>query len=162
MSPETRSYTSAEVARIAAVTLRQLQWWHEHGVLSAVQVGHKRVYAVQELFAALLFRELRARGFSLEDVRRIQKHLRQQRIVLPSESHRWLLTNGERVVLLEHADVVLAFLEQRRSPVYRLISLDALEKRMQQESEKLPSRRGSGRARLIRESRFRELIRRQA
>jgi len=41
-APEAESYTSADVAKIAAVSLRQLQWWDERKVVSPRQDGHRR------------------------------------------------------------------------------------------------------------------------
>ena len=35
-------YTSGDVARIAGVSLRQLQWWDERNVVSPRQEGHRR------------------------------------------------------------------------------------------------------------------------
>ena len=47
--PEQDRYTSGEVARIAGVSLRQLQWWDERSVVSPRQEGHRRVYLQQEV-----------------------------------------------------------------------------------------------------------------
>ncbi len=39
-----RTYNSTDVAKIAQVSLRQLQWWHERKVVSPRHEGHKRIY----------------------------------------------------------------------------------------------------------------------
>ena len=57
-------YTSGEVARIAGVSLRQLQWWDERNVVSPRQEGHRRVYLPQEVVEVSVIAELRRKGFS--------------------------------------------------------------------------------------------------
>ena len=59
-------YTSGDVARIAGVSLRQLQWWDERNVVSPVQEGHRRVYRQQEVIEVSVIAELRRKGFSLQ------------------------------------------------------------------------------------------------
>jgi len=48
-APAGLQYTSGDVARIAGVSLRQLQWWDERNVVSPLQEGHRRVYRQQEV-----------------------------------------------------------------------------------------------------------------
>ena len=43
-----RTYTSTDVARIAQVSLRQLQWWDERKVVSPRHEGTKRIYDLPE------------------------------------------------------------------------------------------------------------------
>lgn len=145
---ETR-YTTTQVARIATVTLRQLQWWDEQGIVCPPMEGHRRLYDPSQVFAALLFRELRTRGFSLQATRRVWAQMQKRNFVLPNEQHRWLLTNGERVVLLAEQSTVLAFLEQRRSPAYSVIALEPLLAKMQSAPDVPRLRRGPGHAQLI-------------
>ena len=38
------TFSSLEVSRLTGVSLRQLQWWDEQGVVSPVQRGHRRLY----------------------------------------------------------------------------------------------------------------------
>jgi len=52
-------YTSGDVARIAGVSLRQLQWWDERNVVSPLQEGHRRVYRQQEVIEVSVIAELR-------------------------------------------------------------------------------------------------------
>lgn len=147
-APEEPRYTSNEVARITALTLRQLQWWDEQHILKPSQEAHKRWYTREEVFTLLLYRELRARGFSLARVREVKRLLRQQDISLMGAS-RWLATNGERVLILNDAPTVLALLEQRRYPMFHLISLDTLAKRLDA-APALPAKREPARARSAR------------
>lgn len=108
--------------------MRQLQWWDETEVLSPIHVGHQRQYSAGDLFRVFLLSDLLRRGFALHTARRVCRELAKQSVV----AHRWMLTNGERVVLLSGEPEVIAFLEQRRVPVYVLVSLEALNARMQQ------------------------------
>jgi DNA-binding transcriptional MerR regulator len=140
-------YSTAQVARIACVTERQLQWWDEQGILSPIQVAHQRLYTPRQLFAALLFRELRERGFTLRIVARVWRSVERQNLELPDLTRGWLVTNGASVKLLGERETVLAFLEQRRTPIYALVSLDALAARMSEQIPRCTLRRGPGVAR---------------
>jgi len=141
------TYTTSQVAHVALVTPRQLQWWDEEGILSPVQSERKRRYEPRELFAVMLFRELRERKFSMKVVRRVWKLMQKQRFDMPCEGKKYLLTNGERVVFLEQDNVVLAFLLQRRSPPYYLISLVDVQERMNEQLA-IVARRGPVSARV--------------
>ena len=61
--PPGRTYTSTDVARIAQVSLRQLQWWDERKVVSPHHEGHKRIYLAEEVIEITLIAELRRKGF---------------------------------------------------------------------------------------------------
>src|SRR5690348_18292324 len=71
-------YTSGEVARIAGVSLRQLQWWDERNVVSPIQEGHRRVYRQQDVIEVSVIAELRRKGFSLQKIRRVLKFLQKE------------------------------------------------------------------------------------
>ena len=132
-------FTSQEVCRLALVTMRQLQWWDDRGILCPERDG-RRLYSPHEACIAMLYQELHERGLLLHAFRRVVKEIRRQRAVLPDKSRRWLLTDGARVVFLEHEDVVLRFLEQRRNPAFVLIPLVPLAARLA--GMVLPERRG--------------------
>ena len=146
MTSDAGRYTAAQVRNITCVSVRQLQWWDERGILSPAKEDHRRLYESQQVFTALLFRELRERGFTLCRVRKIWQSARRQGFEAPDELHRWLLTDGVRVVFLAHPEVVIAFLEQRRYPAFVLISLAALADRIRERCV-LFGRRGPGIAR---------------
>src|SRR3569833_1538036 len=71
-------YTSGDVARIAGVSLRQLQWWDERNVVTPVQEGHRRVYRQQDVIEVSVIAELRRKGFSLQKIRRVLKFLQKE------------------------------------------------------------------------------------
>lgn len=123
-------YSTAQVARVTGVTLRQLQWWDERKLLKAPQVKHSRQYSEREMFAAALFRDLKERGFSIQVIRRIWKQMERKQFTVPDESRRWMLTDGKRVEFVADPDVVLAFLEQRRSPAFVLVPLASIAGRL--------------------------------
>jgi DNA-binding transcriptional MerR regulator len=61
---------SAAVARIAGVSLRQLQWWDEKGILSPLQYGHSRAYTPDLVRRCILIADLLYKGCSLKVCRR--------------------------------------------------------------------------------------------
>src|SRR5579883_2920643 len=99
-------YTSGEVARIAGVSLRQLQWWDERNVVSPRQEGHRRVYLQQEVVEVSVIAELRRKGFSLQKIRRVLRFLQKEmgkRLgeALASDSEIHLITDGKNIYLEE-------------------------------------------------------------
>ena len=136
------SYTAQEVCRLGLVTHRQLQWWDEQGIISPDQSTGKRLYTPHELYGVMLYRELYERGFSLAAFRQVWRAIDRQAVELPDPSKRWLLTDGERVVFMCHSEVVLAFLEQRRSPAFVLVPLAPLNRKLAGEGLELPERIG--------------------
>lgn len=139
---DARTFSLLDVARMALVTARQLQWWDEQGILVPDQSTGKRLYSTHQVCAAMLYRELHERGLKLAAFRAVCCKILEQGVTLPDTSRRWLLTDGKRVVFLEHPDVVLAFLEQRRKPVFALIPLAPFEMRIEGAGLELPERRG--------------------
>ena len=124
-------YTSKQVLRLVPVSARQLQWWDEQGVVKPRQEGHRRLYTFEDLFRVALISELRARHFTLGQVRAILRSLKAQRFKVPADNCRWLLANEERVLLLGQPADVMAFLEQNR-PTFALVPLDSIMHRLTQ------------------------------
>src|ERR1700757_848533 len=97
-----RTYTSTDVARIAQVSLRQLQWWDERKVVSPRHEGHKRIYNSEEVIEITVIAELRRKGFSLQKIRRVLKFLQREmgrRLadVMATDSRLHLLTDGKSI-----------------------------------------------------------------
>lgn len=143
-----RRYTSSEVSRIACVTARQLQWWDEQAILSPEIEAHRRLYSPHQVMGAMLYNEMHERGFHLSDYGRVLRAIDLQGVDLSHAPWRWLLTDGERVVILVDQSEAMAFLEQRRSPVFALIPLEPLSGRLQllAIALALPERLGPGQA----------------
>ncbi len=72
------TYTSTDVAKIAQVSLRQLQWWDERKVVSPRHEGHKRIYLPEEVVEITVIAELRRKGFSLQKIRRVLRFLQRE------------------------------------------------------------------------------------
>jgi DNA-binding transcriptional MerR regulator len=117
-----RTYTSTEVAKIAQVSLRQLQWWDERKVVSPRHEGHKRVYSPEEVVEITVIAELRRKGFSLQKIRRVLRFLQREmgrRLaeLLDSESKLHLLTDGKSIFLEDRQDRIIDLLKQARQPM---------------------------------------------
>lgn len=76
--PGERIYSSADVARLAGVSLRQLQWWDEQKVVCPRHEGHRRIYGTVEVAAVSVIAELRHKGFSLQKIRRVLRPLQRE------------------------------------------------------------------------------------
>ena len=81
-----RTYSSREVASLTGLTARQLQVWDAGGLLSPTIRPHRtdaggyteRRYTPIELFELLVLADLRRRGFSVHQLRQLQRVLREQ------------------------------------------------------------------------------------
>src|SRR5579883_607623 len=99
-----RTYTSTEVAKIAGVSLRQLQWWDERKVVSPRHEGHRRIYLPAEVIEITVIAELRRKGFSLQKIRRVLRFLQREMgkhlsEVLSGDSGLHLVTDGKAIYL---------------------------------------------------------------
>jgi DNA-binding transcriptional MerR regulator len=121
--PEGEGFTSAEVARISGVSLRQLQWWDERNVVSPRQDGHRRLYLSQEVIEVSVIAELRRKGFSLQKIRRVLRFLQREmgkRLsdVLSGSSNIHLLTDGKSIYLEERPDRIIDVLKNAKQPMF--------------------------------------------
>src|SRR5213596_120031 len=81
-----RTYSSREVASLTGLTARQLQLWDASGLVAATIPTHKtdaggyteRRYTPIELFELLVLADLRRRGFTIHQLHKIQRILREQ------------------------------------------------------------------------------------
>ncbi len=131
--PAQERYTSGEVARIAGVSLRQLQWWDERNVVSPRQEGHRRVYLPHEVVEVAVIAELRAKGFSLQKIRRVVRFLQKEmgkRLsdALASESDVHLITDGKNIYLEEQANRVIDVLKNAKQPMFLVCVTDQLRR----------------------------------
>lgn len=69
---------SGDVCQLAGVTLRQLQWWDERGIISPRQQGHRRWYVLPDVFGMMIIGELRRKGLSLQKLRRLVRPVRRE------------------------------------------------------------------------------------
>jgi DNA-binding transcriptional MerR regulator len=132
-APEQERYTSGEVARIAGVSLRQLQWWDERNVVSPRQEGHRRVYLPHEVVEVSVIAELRAKGFSLQKIRRVLRFLQQEmgkRLsdAVASNSDVHLVTDGKHIYLEDQPDRVIEVLKNAKQPMFLVCVTDQLRR----------------------------------
>ena len=81
-----RTYSSREVASLTGLTARQLQLWDQSGLVAAAIPTHKtdaggyteRRYTPIDLFELLVLADLRRRGFSVPQLRRILRTLKER------------------------------------------------------------------------------------
>jgi len=108
---------SRDVARICGVSLRQIQWWDERGVVSPKHVDGRRVYSQAEVLEILVIVDLGLKGFSLQRIRTVVKALqiaRGQRLLqsaLLSQRPVYLLTDGDAIRIAESAERVVEILK---------------------------------------------------
>jgi DNA-binding transcriptional MerR regulator len=118
-----KTYSSSDVARIAGVSLRQLQWWDERKVVSPRHEGHRRVYYPAEVVEITVIAELRRKGFSLQKIRRVLRYLqkdmgRRLAEVMAADSDLHLLTDGRSIYLEERQDRIIDLLKNARQPMF--------------------------------------------
>jgi DNA-binding transcriptional MerR regulator len=117
------AYASSEVAKLARVSLRQLQWWDEKHVVSPRHQGHRRMYSAEEVLEVTVIAELRRKGFSLQKLRRVLRYLqrdmgRRLSDVLAGESSLHLLTDGKSIYLEDRQERVIDILKNARQPMF--------------------------------------------
>jgi DNA-binding transcriptional MerR regulator len=70
---------SLDVARLAGVTQRMLQWWDERSIVSPRQEKHARLYSMQQVLEVFLIAELRRKGIALLQIRAVLASYRRRR-----------------------------------------------------------------------------------
>ena len=122
-NPEpTMTYNSLDVAELTGVSLRQLQWWDEQGLVTPMQAGHRRMYTAFEVLQISLIMGLRGKGMSLQKIRPLLEHLNPRRVldaVHPDGEGGdvYFLTDGKAVYLEEAADRIVGILRDSESPI---------------------------------------------
>jgi DNA-binding transcriptional MerR regulator len=147
--PDQERYTSGDVARIAGVSLRQLQWWDERSVVSPRQEGHRRVYLQQEVVEVSVIAELRRKGFSLQKIRRVLRFLQKEmgkRLsdAMAGDGDIHLITDGKNIYLEDQPERIINVLKNAKQPMFLVCVTDQL-RRFQQGSPRKPAKsEGSG------------------
>ena len=118
-----RTYSSSDVAQIATVSLRQLQWWDERKVVSPRHEGHRRVYFAAEVIEITVIAELRRKGFSLQKIRRVLRFLQKEmgrRLseVLQGSSDLHLVTDGKSIYLEDRNERIIDIFKNARQPMF--------------------------------------------
>ena len=123
--------TSNEVAALTGISLRQLQWWDERGLVVPARQGHRRLYSVDDLAEVAVIAELRRKGFSLQRMRKVVRFLRQElgkRLVeaVSGGSEYHLLTDGRQIYIENSARQVIDILKNARQPMFAVCLSDAV------------------------------------
>jgi len=124
-------FTSNQVAEATGISLRQLQWWDERGLVVPTRAGHRRLYSLDDLAEVAVIAELRRKGFSLQRMRKIIRFLRQEigkRLVetVGGNSDYHLLTDGRRIYLENSEKQIVDILKNARQPMFAICVSDAV------------------------------------
>jgi DNA-binding transcriptional MerR regulator len=142
-----RTYSSSEVAQVAEVSLRQLQWWDERKVVSPRHEGHRRVYYPAEVIEITVIAELRRKGFSLQKIRRVLRFLQREmgkRLadVMGATSNLHLVTDGKSIYLEDQHDRIIDIIKNARQPMFLVCVTD--QARRLDDIDRKPARTESG------------------
>lgn len=142
-----RTFSSSEVAGVAGVSLRQLQWWDERKVVSPRHEGHRRVYLASEVVEITVIAELRRKGFSLQKIRRVLRFLQKEmgrRLadVMHSAAPMHLVTDGKSIYLDDNQDRIIDIFKNSRQPMFLVCVSDQV--RRLDHSERKPVRMEPG------------------
>lgn len=109
--------TSAELARVAGITDRKVQLWDERGIIKPRRRWPfgRRFFDDDQIFKALIVRELRRRGVTLKKIRRLK--------LIPVNGD-YLLIVRNRVKWAD-SESLIGHIERVHSPVL-LISINDL------------------------------------
>ena len=145
-APE-QTFSSSEVAGVAGVSLRQLQWWDERKVVSPRHEGHRRVYLASEVVEITVIAELRRKGFSLQKIRRVLRFLQKEmgrRLaeVMQSTSDLHLVTDGKAIYLDDSKERIIDIFKNSRQPMFLVCVTDQV--RRLDRSERKPVRMEPG------------------
>jgi DNA-binding transcriptional MerR regulator len=126
-------YSSGEVAKIAGVSLRQLQWWDERSVVSPRQQGHRRMYLPEEVVEVSVIAELRRKGFSLQKIRRVLRFLQREmgkRLAdaVAGNTDMHLITDGKNIFLEDKPGRVINVLKNATQPMFLVCVTDQLRR----------------------------------
>ena len=124
-------FTSTQVVKLTGITLRQLQWWDERGIVVPQREGRRRLYCLDDVTEVAVICALRRKGFPLQRVRRIMKFLQKEfgwRLAetVSSGSDYHLLTDGKRVYLENSQRQVIDVLKNSRQPLLGVCLSDAV------------------------------------
>jgi DNA-binding transcriptional MerR regulator len=127
------TYSSAEVAHSAQISLRQLQWWDERKLVSPRHEGRRRIYRREEAVAIAVIAELRRKGLSLQKIRRIARFLQRalghrgdHRLLSDSQLH--LLTDGRSSYLETQPDRILDIWKHSQEPMFLVCVSDQVRR----------------------------------
>ena len=115
-------FSSLEVVGMTGVSLRQLQWWDEQGVVTPVQHARRRLYSPGEVLLVGIIVSLRRKGLSLQKIRRVFARIEGRDafdhvLVAREATDVYLLTDGHRVFLESSPQAIVDVLRQADKPL---------------------------------------------
>lgn len=133
LGPVRHLFSSNDVSRIAQVTLRQLQWWDERGLISPHHENHRRFYQPLEVLEILILTELRRKGLSLAKLRGTLRFLKreiEQNITraMDNKAELYLATDLKSFHLEHRADGILQLFTKARHPMFLVCVSDHLRR----------------------------------
>lgn len=130
---DVETFSSLDVSKMTGVSLRQLQWWDEQGVVTPQQRGHKRLYQIHEVVEVSVITELRRKGISLQKIRRVLRYLHKEfgkglydAVRNGSEMH--LLTDGQNIYLEDSHRNIVDILKNARQPLISVCLSDQVQR----------------------------------
>jgi len=126
-------FTSREVVALTDISLRQLQWWDERGIVVPARDGHRRLYSFEDLSEVAVICELRRRGFSLQRVRKVVRFLQREfsrRLAetVSGTSDYHLLTDGRTLYLETSPQQIVDILKNSRQPMLTICLSDTVRR----------------------------------
>ncbi len=130
---EPDQYSSRQVVALTGVTLRQLQWWDEQGIVRPAREGHRRIYSTSDVAEVAVLCELRRKRFPLQRVRKVMRFLQRelgQRLVetVTAGSDYHLLTDGRHIYLENSSAEIIDILKNSRQPLFSVCLSDAVRR----------------------------------
>ena len=128
-----RVFLSADVARLAGVSLRQLQWWDERKVVAPRHDDRRRVYVPEQILEILTVAALRRKGLSLQKIRKVLRLLRRElghqgSQIWSVEPKLYLITDGNSLFVDDRAESVLSRIAEAAKPMYLVCLTDQVER----------------------------------
>ena len=129
-------FRTGEVAKLAGVSLRQLQIWEEKRVAVASRSGRVRLYTASQALFVIIVAELRKRGLSFQRLRGLSCVLRQLLADhgiegRPSNHAAFILTDGRRIQFADSPNKTCELVSNFSRPIVCLNlsnCLDLIEK----------------------------------
>ncbi len=95
--------TTAQLSAHAGVSLRQLQWWDEQGIVTPEQDTRGRRYSTEQIRAVQLIAQLRRRGVTLYRANRIVHRIGKRHGIAVIEEGGLMLMGSEPSTVIAHA-----------------------------------------------------------
>jgi DNA-binding transcriptional MerR regulator len=126
-------FRTAEVAKLAGVSLRQLQIWEEKRVAIASRSGRVRLYTSSQALFVIIVAELRKRGLSFQRLRGLSGALRQLLADhgiegRPSNHYSFILTDGRQVQFADSPNKTCEHVSNFYRPIVCVSLADCLDR----------------------------------